>query len=109
MSSSSSFICFNYNLFINFIDLYGDNKSLDSRNFSNLDLKDFLTSLFEARCEAVVKIEEVGRENVRRCDTLALSMSQFSSLSHKDMPVGLRDMGTGEEPWVLQAGVEMAL
>lgn len=71
---------------------------------SNPDPNNFLTLEFEARCEAAGMQAKIGRENARRRDTQATSMSQRLSLLHRDALVVLSEMGTEQICQMLHVG-----
>lgn len=47
---------------------------------------------FETKCEAPVKVAEIGLESARRRHTCAMSTSQFLSLLREDVLVGINEM-----------------
>lgn len=93
MFSPSSIIFINRNILVYYIQLLNDKKFLDKFNLSNVDLKDFLKRVFGARCEAVIKFAEIGREKSRQFDSCAMSMSQFWSVFTKMCGLGWRSWG----------------
>lgn len=53
------------------IELLNDKEFLDKVNLGNLDLKDLQGCIFEARCEAAVKLVEIGQKKAGQCDSCA--------------------------------------
>lgn len=56
-----------------------------------------------------MRLGEIGREKARRCDTYAISLSQFLPLYYEDKLVGLMEMGSHQLLQALLEGLAISL
>lgn len=106
MTSYSLLTSINLNIYLYSNELFKLDRVVGGSRFSDLNLRVVLRRVFEAQCEAAVKLADLRWENARRRDGRKMSMGKFVLLLQK-LTVGFKEMEILQVRWVLQVKIGM--
>lgn len=110
MTSLSSTVSSNRNIFLYHIELLNDNDFFWTCSISaTWTSKMSWSGYFQVRHEAMMKLAEIWREKETPHETHAIPMYQFSPLFHQVGPVVLKVIGAEQLRHMVQAWIEMVL